>query len=169
MAGCEQSPAIDRKQPPDFGPDSASQVWLNVLSRVASVFGCLVYIGSLRDPNSGLYAHYGIIKDFGVEETDSVIRKSHRENFEKWFSFSSEQQKADLDLYFSGLTVDRRVVLKFWGHLAPYQQLTPDDADEPERQLYLAGLGAILRVLSDPEGVDPPAGLPGQTAIYAAG
>ena len=93
---------------------AAADLWRHTLSQVPSVFGRMVYLCSLRDPNTGAYQHYGLAQSFGEEEADRVLRESHRQSFADWLCFNLEQQKADLDLYLSGLDGNRRVILDTW-------------------------------------------------------
>jgi hypothetical protein len=67
-----------------------------------------------------------------------------------------EQQKADLDLYLSSFQADRRTILSTWIRLAPYRNLVPASARDPERRLYLADLEALLEILKAENDVSVP-------------
>ncbi|MGA2192613.1 MAG: PAS domain S-box protein [Nitrospirota bacterium] len=67
-----------------------------------------------------------------------------------------EQQKADLDLYLSGLPGNRRTILETWIRLQPYRSLVPAAAREVERQLYMTDLETILELLKNEYGVVSP-------------
>jgi hypothetical protein len=131
-------------------------LWRNTLSQIPSVFGRLVYLCSLRDQNTGAYQHYGLAQVFGDAEADRVLRDSHEKAFGEWLCFTLEQQKADLDLYLSGLEGNRRTILETWVRLAPYRNLLPSSAREVERQLYLGDLETILELLKGEYGVASP-------------
>lgn len=135
---------------------AAPDLWRNTLSQIPSVFGRLVYLCSLRDLNTGAYQHYGFAQVFGDDEADQVLRHSHHRAFAEWLCFTLEQQKADLDLYLSGLDGNRRTILDTWIRLAPYRNLVPSTAREVERQLYLADLETILELLRAEYGVVSP-------------
>jgi hypothetical protein len=135
---------------------AAADLWRHTLSQVPSVFGRMVYLCSLRDPNTGCYQHYGLAQSFGEEEADRVLRESHQASFAEWLCFNLEQQKADLDLYLSGLDGNRRVILDTWIRLAPYRNLAPSTTREVERQLYLTDLETILELLRAEYGVACP-------------
>jgi len=145
-----------------FGPKSslergaAPDLWRHTLSQIPSVFGRLVYLCSLRDQNTGAYQHYGLAQVFGDQEADQVLRDSHEQAFGEWLCYTLEQQKADLDLYLSGLEGDRRTILETWIRLAPYRNLVPSTAREVERQLYLGDLETILELLKGEYGVASP-------------
>ena len=135
---------------------AAPDLWRNTLSQIPSVFGRLVYLCSLRDQNTGAYQHYGLSQAFGEEESDRVLRGSHEKAFGEWLCYTLEQQKADLDLYLSGLEGNRRTILETWIRLAPYRNLVPSSAREVERQLYLGDLETILELLKGEYGVASP-------------
>jgi hypothetical protein len=135
---------------------AAPDLWRHTLSQIPSVFGRLVYLSTLRDPNSGLYQHYGLAQVSGEQEADRVLRQSHEQAFAEWLCFNLEQQKADLDLYLSGLDGNRRTILDTWIRLTPYRALVPSLARDVERRLYLTDLETILDLLRNEYGVACP-------------
>jgi len=126
---------------------AAPDLWRNTLSQIPSLFGKLVYLSGLRNPNNGRYEHHGLTLLFGDDQANSALKKSHAQAFEEWLTFNLEQQKADLEFYFSGLSEDRNTVLRNWIKLAPYRNLIPASAKKVERKLYVADLTAILALL----------------------
>jgi len=148
MNRIEPSGSLERGPAPDL--------WRNTLSQIPSVFGRMVYLCSLRDANTGCYEHYGLAQAFSDEEADRVLRESHEQAFAEWLCFNLEQQKADLDLYLSGLNGNRRTILETWIRLTPYRALIPTVAREVERRLYLTDLETILELLKNEYGVVSP-------------
>jgi len=136
--------------------DSASDLWRHTLSQIPSVFGRLVYLSSLRNPNTDIYEHHGFRQMFGSEESDRTLRESHAKAFHEWLCYSLEQQKADLDLYISGLENNKKVIIEAWMRLAPYRHLIPGSVRRAERRLYLADLGALLALLRNEYGAAVP-------------
>lgn len=134
----------------------ASDLWRNTLSQIPSVFGRLVYLASLRNANSGRYEHHGLALVFGEDESNRALKKSHSQMFRAWLTFNLEQQKADLDLYLSGLYEDKRTVLVNWLDLSPYRNLMPASVRPVERRLYLADLKALLDLLGNEHGAAGP-------------
>src|SRR5258707_187528 len=132
MSPGRENASLDRR--------AASDLWRNTLSQIPSVFGRLVFLASLRNPNSGQYEHHGLALVFGRLEAARALKKSHREAFAEWLSYDIEEQKADLDLYFSGQDEDKRTILKTWEKLEPYRNVVPSSAKDVEKKLYLSDL-----------------------------
>lgn len=126
----------------------AAEMWQRTLDQVPTTFGRLVYLSSLRDPNSARYEHHGLAQIFGEAEAEQTLRESHQATFAEWLSMGLQEQKNDLERYLSSFQqVDKRTVLRTWSLLTPYRNLIPAEAGEPERQLYLSDLETILELL----------------------
>src|SRR5579864_502607 len=104
--GTEANDALDRRPVAD--------VWRHTLSQIPTMFGRLVYLASLRNPNSGRYEHHGLALVFGKDDSSRALKKSHARVFSEWLAFSLEQQMADLELYLSDLPEDKKTVLRTW-------------------------------------------------------
>jgi hypothetical protein len=139
-----------------FDRSAAADLWRNTISQIPSVFGKLVYLASLRNPNNGTYEHHGLALVFGDDEANKALKNSHIRVFAEWLSFNIEQQKADLDLYISGLFEDKRVVVDTWIKLAPYRNLLPASVRGVEKRLYIADFTALLELFKAAYGVDAP-------------
>ena len=133
------------------GPQEVLSACLGEISRISNTFGKLVYLASLRDGRSRRYRHYSLPPQAGEEETDRALREAHRRAFSSWLCLSLAHQLADLDLYLSGLEIDRQAVLEVWRRQAPYRELLPHDAVEVERQLFLADLEVLLALMTSEE------------------
>jgi hypothetical protein len=144
----------DRATSVAFDRSAAADLWRNTISQIPTVFGRLVYLASLRNVNNGAYEHHGLALVFGEEDANKALKNSHSAVFAEWISFNIEQQKADLDLYISGLFEDKRVVVESWTRLAPYRNLPPASVRGMERRLYLADFTALLELLRAANGVE---------------
>ena len=116
----------------------------------------MVFLSSLRNQNNGRYEHHGLALVFGRLEASRALRRSHREAFAEWLSYNIEEQKADLDLYFSGQLEDKRTILRTWERLEPYRNVVPGSAKDVEKKLYLSDLKAILSLLRSTSGGGDP-------------
>lgn len=139
-----------------LGRDAISDLWRNTLSQIPAVFGRLVYLAALRDPNSGRYEHHGLALVFGESEADRALRRCHVQTFSEWLCFNLEQQKADLDLYLSALPDERRRVIDTWLRLEPFRTVVPSSATNSETQLYLGDFRILLGLLKNAYGVAGP-------------
>lgn len=134
----------------------ASDLWRNTLSQIPTVFGRLIYLSALRGPNSGVYEHHGLSLVFGPRAANEALRRSHEETFREWLGFGLEQQKADLDLYLTGLVDERAAVVDTWLRLNPYRNLMPLSARATEQELFLVDFRALLEILRNAYGVAVP-------------
>ena len=135
---------------------AVSNLWRNTLSQIPSVFGRLVYVSSLRNPNNGRYEHHGLALIFGEEDANKALRKSHLQIFIEWLTFNLEQQKADLEVYLEGLPDDRATVLENWIKLAPYRNLIPGSVRGVERRLFIADLTRCWKLFKNAAGAAGP-------------
>ncbi len=136
--------------------DPVSDLWRNTLSQIPSVFGRLVYLAAVRDPNSGRYEHHGLALVFGDDEADRALRRSHIQTFSEWLCLNLEQQKADLMLYLSALMDERRRVIETWLRIEPFRMMIPSSATKAETELYQSDFRILLGLLKNEYGVSEP-------------
>jgi hypothetical protein len=148
MASEKENAILDRR--------AASDLWRHTLSQIPSVFGRLFFLASLRNQNSGRYEHHGLAQMFGGLEAHRALKKSHREAFSEWLSYSIEEQKADVELYLSEQQENKRTILKTWEKLEPYRNVLPSSVNDVEKKLYLSELRAILNLLRNASGAGDP-------------
>jgi hypothetical protein len=146
----------EQDQEMTFDRSPASDLWRLTLSQIPTTFGRLVFLSTLRDPNTGVYAHYGFAQRVGEQAADETLRQSHLQCFSEWLAFGLEEQKADLDLYLAGIDSDKKTILETWIRTRPYRNLIPAAAPEIERELYTSDLEALLELLTVVYGVASP-------------
>jgi hypothetical protein len=135
---------------------AASDLWRNTLSQITSTYGRLVYLSSLRKPNSGKYEHHGLALLYGESEADKAVRKSHVEAFEIWLNFSLAQQQEDLSAYLASLHGERRSIIQTWSRLTPYRSVAPASARQAEKDLYCADFEALLELMKNEYAITDP-------------
>jgi hypothetical protein len=113
-------------------------MWRNLLRQIPTVFGRLVFLSSLRDPETGRYVHAGLSRMLGTEEAERTLCRSHHQVFSQWIASSLEEQKNDLDEY---LRSEKDADL-----FHRYRDLPPASARDVERQLYLTDLETLLEL-----------------------
>ena len=84
--------------------DALADLWKHTLSQIPSVYGRLVYLASLRDPNSGAYRHHGLSAAFGREQSTYALRKSHEQTFLEWLTMPLTAKNADFRAYFQSVS-----------------------------------------------------------------
>ncbi len=131
----------------DPEPRPAEELWRRTLSNIPSIYGRLAYLASLVNVNSGRYEHHGLATIFGADEADQALRKSHEQALLDWLSLQLEQQKADLELYFSTLPPSKRTLVENWIRLKPYRMVVPSSASEAQRELFDSNFDILLRLL----------------------
>ncbi len=125
----------------------ADHVWGHTLSRIPTIFGRLVYLASLRNPNSDSYEHHALMQMFGSEHSGEILRESHSRVFHDWLCLTLEQQSADLQEYLAELQGNSVDILTTWKQAKPYRNAVPNSARDVERDLYLSDLETLLEVM----------------------
>jgi hypothetical protein len=131
-----------------------ANVWRHTLAQLPSLFGRLVYLCSLRGPTDGRYQHHGLAARFGEEDAHRALLESHEETFASWLARTVEQQKHDMDLYFTDSSTDVRVAVETWLRHPP--DVAPLTIRESERILFEADFQALLEVLRAEQRVERP-------------
>jgi excisionase family DNA binding protein len=108
----------------------------------------LVFLSRLRDPNSGTYRYPPTNEMADEAEIDSLSRKLHEEAFTEWLNFRLEEQRADLDLFFSGWEGGKLAALGTWLNLESYRLLVPASAEPHERQLFFCEMRMLLCLMT---------------------
>ena len=139
-----------------FDRSPASDLWRHTLSQIPTTFGRMVFLSNLRDQNTGVYAHFGFAQRVGEAVANETLKESHSQCFSEWLAFGLEEQKADLDLYLSGIDSDKKTILETWTRTKPYRNLIPSSALEVERTLYNSDLEILLELLTAVHGVASP-------------
>jgi hypothetical protein len=124
--------------------NAAQDLWKHTLSRIPTVLGRLIYLASLRDPNSGIYRHHGLSGAFGREESGKALRESHEQTFAEWLKLPLSARHQDLMAYLAGLEDPPQTVLAHWLGSKAYRAQVPSSAREAERRLFFEDLEALL-------------------------
>lgn len=111
-----------------------------------SVLGQLAYLAQLRDPNTGVYSYPTVTDRSRTQEAHRVLERLHTQSFRRWLNLNLEGQKADFDLYVSGLQCSRPTVVRTWIQIESYRCFVPTSASPPERQLFFSDMDTLLRL-----------------------
>ncbi|MEO8025725.1 MAG: hypothetical protein ABI823_04605 [Bryobacteraceae bacterium] len=132
-----------------FERSAGEDLWRKTLSHIPTVLGRLAYLSQLRNANTGRYEHHGLAAVAGERDAEKALSESHLRAFREWIAFSLEEQKADLDLYFSSLSEPRREVIENWILSLCYVNLVPSTIHGVERDLFLSDMQALLETLKN--------------------
>jgi hypothetical protein len=130
--------------------------WQRTLSAIPTLIGRLAYLSSLRNAHTGSYEHFGLAQRVGEDEVNRILRRSHVTAFQEWLCFGLEQQKDELDEYFSELEGDKREIISNWLTLEPWNNWVPGESRDVERKLFSADLAVILELIRVEYGVASP-------------
>ncbi len=70
----------------------AARIRQSTVSKIHSGFEKLVFLASLRDPNTGLYRHADLVDRFGPEVVDQTLRTIHEQVFVRWLAQALEEK-----------------------------------------------------------------------------
>jgi hypothetical protein len=115
--------------------------------------GRLVFLASLRDPDTGEYRDrvieaQAIGVPCGKAELDGALRREHLAVFEDWLCLDMRHQTAEMERYASDRDVPPPRFLRRWTDEKSYERLVPSGAMPPQRQLFLMNMEAVLAALS---------------------
>jgi hypothetical protein len=137
--------------------EAVDDLWQRTLGHIPSSYGKLVYLASLRNPDTGRYEHFGLAQHPNNADANRALRHSHEHIFQTWVNYSLAQKKTDLELYISTIEqVEKAELLDAWLRLTPYKNLVPAAIQGPERQKHVSDFEAILGLLKNVYGVASP-------------
>ena len=124
-----------------------ADLWKHTLSQIPTTYGRLVYLASLRDPNSGSYRHHGLSAAFGREESVSALRHSHEDVFLEWLNLPLAAKSSDLKNYFENTGESARTVVAYLARSGSYLSQPPDSARPAQRRQFKMEMEALLELL----------------------
>src|SRR5579859_4178934 len=141
-----------------------ADLWKHTLSQIPTLYGRLVYLASLRDPNSGVYRHHGLSAAFGREESSQALKHSHERIFSEWLTLPLADKSSDLGNYLQSLDDPQGMVVSHWLRSDHYRAQIPDSARPMESELFHGDLEALLQILRNASAAEPPARDSGQSS-----
>ena len=127
---------------------SASEdLFRHTLARIPSLYGRLMYLSALRDPNTGAYRHYGLAAAFGRDQSAKALESSHKRTFRDWLQLPLSDKHADLVGYLSTLDDPKGLVVNYWIESEGYLGCVPDSATKADRALYKSDLQQVLNIV----------------------
>jgi hypothetical protein len=126
-----------------------ADLWKHTLTQIPTTYARLVYLASLRDPNSGAYRHHGLSASFGREESAKALKQSHETIFLEWLNLTLAEKNSDLQAYLESLEDAPWVVVDRWLLTDHYLGQIPDAAKPMERRFFHRDLEALFRIFKN--------------------
>lgn len=138
--------------------DGNDAVWIRDYSKIETIYGKLVYLAGLRNPDNGRYEHFACSPGTPSSLVASRhLKRIHENIFREWIGLSLGLKKSDIERYIATVDQgDRRGMLDVWLRLRPYLHLVPASVQGPERQRHISDFEAILGLLKNLYGVASP-------------
>jgi hypothetical protein len=128
-----------------------ADLWKHTLSKIPTLYGRLMYLGGLRDQNSGIYRHHGLTTAFGREESGKALRESHEQAFAEWLNLPLAEKNLDLAAYLATLEDPPSEAVNHWLRTKTYRSQVPTSARAVERELFYSDLEMLLALIKTPE------------------
>jgi hypothetical protein len=81
----------------------AAERWRCYVENTFTIFGRLVYLGSLLDLNSGDFLHAGLELRCGKKDAHQAIQDAYETTLRVWLSYDAAQQEREIRRYFAAL------------------------------------------------------------------
>ena len=136
--------------------DPEGDLWRRTLSQISSRFGRIVYLASLRNPNTGIYEHHGLAVLFSPERSNKALRSSHLTCCRDWLKLPLAEQLADLRQYLASQPTRATSIIENWREYSWWTTILPASIRGAERELYRAEVDVLLTLLRSEDGVGGP-------------
>jgi hypothetical protein len=127
--------------------DAYADLLSRTLSKISSDLGCLIYLASTRDYNSGTYHHEGLSTRYHGDKARDALQSAHRDVFCRLTAASLEDLVEQLEIYIRMSHESSEEFTQAWHELEPYRIAVPMQADSTMVQLFLSNVRIALRVL----------------------
>lgn len=127
---------------------ATADLFRHTLARIPSLYGRLMYLSSLRDPNTGAYRHYGLATAFGRDQSSQALETSHARTFREWLRLDLQEKHADLLAYLNTLDDPKGLVVSYWMESRGYLGCIPDNASRADRLHYIGDIQQLLATVN---------------------
>src|ERR1700685_138665 len=116
------------------------------LSHMPSPLERMIYLGSTRDYNTGLYYHDGLASRFSDEVACEALANCHREAYRRLLGSSVEDLVRQMDSYVQSTHPAPRDFIAAWKSLQPYRVAVPAGTDPLAVEFLCANVRTALAI-----------------------
>jgi hypothetical protein len=116
------------------------------LASIASEYGKLIYLSSLRDLASGTYRHEGLETLYSAGSVQEALLQAHREVCSRIMEMPLALQEMDLASCCKGFEVDAEGLIGNWKESEAYRTLMPFGLPDYMRTLFCSNIETLLSV-----------------------
>jgi hypothetical protein len=117
----------------------------SLLGGSLTIFGRLVSVASLRDPQSGRYQHSLLNRLLDEPSLQDTLHRLHRKYFVEWLGLTLAQQRGDLTRFFDTGDAGSASSVLVWLDHHLYRSVIPADAPSYERELFTHDVWLVLQ------------------------
>lgn len=126
---------------------AADDVRNRTLTGVPDPLERLVYLGSMRDYNTGIYHHAGLALRFSEDVASEALAACHREAYRQLLESSLKNVVEQLDRYANNSGTAPEDFIANWRGLEPYRVAIPADTDPLSTDFLCSNLSIALSIL----------------------
>jgi hypothetical protein len=126
---------------------AADDMRRRTLAGIARPLDRLIYLGSLRDYNTGVYYHDGLASRFSEDVVCEALADCHREVFRQLFFCSLEDLVAQLEGYSNSAHAAPADFIAAWQGLEPYRVSVPAETNPVSAGFFFSNLRVALAIL----------------------
>jgi hypothetical protein len=108
---------------------AADDLRRRTLAQMSSYLERMIYLGSTRDYNSGVYYHDGLASRFSEMVACEALANCHRDAFQEVLQSSIENLVQQLDSYVQSTRSAPLDLIAAWKNLQPYRVAVPAGTD----------------------------------------
>jgi hypothetical protein len=126
---------------------AADDVRSRTLAGVRDPIERLIYLGSMRDYNTGIYHHAGLALRFSDDVACEALAACHREAYRQLLESSLNSVVEQLDRYAKNSGTAPEEFIANWRGLEPYRVAVPADTDPLSTDFLCSNLSIALSIL----------------------
>ena len=126
------------------------------LAAIASEYGKLIYLASLRDLASGTYRHEGLEVLYSAGSVQEALLQAHREVCSRIMEMPLALQEMDLASCWRGFETDAEGLIGNWKESEAYRTLIPFGLPDYMRTLFCSNIETLLSVFEADRAKDLP-------------